>query len=827
MATRDRPAGGTAASVLPARERLAKLLGELPSPGAFSAKATAPPDGLAIAVRGVGPLRLPITDEQAEALVAIGRPARFGRGEETLVDSRVRRTAEVAKSRVKVDKRRWNATLAPVLEQLRGDLGLPAGCHLEAELHSMLVYGPGDHFASHQDSEKADGMVGTLVVTLPGSFKGGALVVTHDGASATYRGSARSLSFVGFYADCRHEVRPVTAGYRVVLTYNLVLHGDTVAAWEAGAAGAGQGGSEAVEHLAGLLRAHFSEPVPAPSWRSDGEPTPAPRRLVYLLDHEYTPRALGWSLLKRSDARKAALLLAAASRAECEAVLAVADVQETWSCFEPDRRRSFSRRRYGSWGYEDDSSSAARELEADDYELDDLIDATISLSGLVERSGARLADVASHVRDSELCATRPSVELAPYAFEHEGYMGNYGNTMDRWYHRAAIVCWPRDLAFAVRAEASPGWALTALGVRLRARDVEGARQLAASMAPFWDAAAAGPERRGLVGKALRVARDLDDAEVASMLLSPFCLEYLTRADAKAIAGLAARFGEAWARAQVTTWSARSDRVAAQAGRDRASFVAGLGSLCEALASAPPGGREAASLLLGASFDWLSGAIGRARALEAPSRREVALTGLGPSVRGLLDAAAVIEAPELRDEALGLLSGPGEELSACALGALRSKGRIPDTIRDASGLATLATHWTERLQARLARPARDGNDWSIEAGRGCGCGDCEQLERFLADPAQRRLEWPLAEQRRRHVHVRITAAELPVRHETRRKGSPYTLVLEKTDALFSAALEQRRRDEVDLAFLVTTLKNPSGRSPRRAQAGVKAPRRRDS
>jgi hypothetical protein len=31
--------------------------------------------------------------------------------------------------------------------------------------------------------------------------------------------------------------------------------------------------------------------------------------------------------------------------------------------------------------------------------------------------------------------------LEPHSPEYEGYMGNYGNTMDRWYHRVTIVVW--------------------------------------------------------------------------------------------------------------------------------------------------------------------------------------------------------------------------------------------------------------------------------------------------------------------------------------------------------------------------------------------------
>ena len=48
-----------------------------------------------------------------------------------------------------------------------------------------------------------------------------------------------------------------------------------------------------------------------------------------------------------------------------------------------------------------------------------------------------------------MCVTTPSADLVPHQSEYEGYMGNYGNTLDRWYRRAAIVVWPLDRAFGV------------------------------------------------------------------------------------------------------------------------------------------------------------------------------------------------------------------------------------------------------------------------------------------------------------------------------------------------------------------------------------------
>ena len=123
-------------------------------------------------------------------------------------------------------------------------------------------------------------MVGTLVVTLPSSYTGGELMVGHNEEWKAYRGSKTALSLVAFYADCRHEVLKVTSGYRITLTYNLLLHGDTSRP---------EGDDGTVAELADLLREHFSTPVPRYYGGPAADP---PNRLVYLLDHEYTPRAL-------------------------------------------------------------------------------------------------------------------------------------------------------------------------------------------------------------------------------------------------------------------------------------------------------------------------------------------------------------------------------------------------------------------------------------------------------------------------------------------------------------------------------------------------------
>ena len=107
--------------------------------------------------------------------------------------------------------------------------------------------------------------------------------------------------------------------------------------------------------------------------------------------------------------------------------------------------------------------------------------------------------------------------------------------------------------------------------------------------------------------------------------------------------------------------------------------------------------------------------------------------------------------------------------------------------------------TAEEQRLLDAQGRDEDDWSI-TWSGCGCDLCQRLETFLASPTERTLEWPLAKRGRQHIHQQIDAAGLPVQHTTRRKGRPFTLVLEKTPALFSREREQRQQAERDLEWV---------------------------
>lgn len=784
-----------------ARKRLAELLDVSERRGNFSTRIEMPTRALRIEVDGVGELPLPLRAPVTKKLIAQARQARFGRGEQTLSDTGVRDTWEITPDRFTLGGPDWQRTLSGVLDGVRTALGLPPTTVLRAEPHALLVYGKGQFFLPHQDSEKDDAMMGTLVVSLPSHHTGGELVVEHAGRSVTHRASREQLTFTAFYADCRHEVRPVTTGYRTTLTMNLLAE-------RVRPADGTDGGP--VADLTHCLVEHFTQP--AEERYSYGRTQSAPpNRLIYLLDHEYTQRGLSWDRLKGADATRAALLRQAAGQADCEAVLALAEVKETWDATPPYDRYDY----YGETEHYDNCEDeecegeclldpdgepgAERRRSGDfsDYELNDLVDDEITLGWWTRPDSTGGEQISLPVPYAEVCATTENKDLTPYQSEFEGYMGNYGNTLDRWYRRAAVVLWPQQRSFAARAEAGSEGALRELRGHLDTGQLETARSLARSLAPFWKHHGSGPDVALLFAAALRVAVGLEEADTAAMLLAPFVVETLDERHATDLAAAAARYGPTWTGKATDSWFGR---VGAYTGADRTAWLESLPGLCAALRGADGDGEAVAAPLVEGAWQAVEAQLTSWLGVGREQERRAGLERLGPTLAHILWAAG----PESADTITTALRGLPDTALECLLTALRTAPRRPT--RD---FRSLAGHCEARLTTALALPVRAADDWSLAPAGACrsGCDLCPDLDAFLTSRTRRAMDWPLANDKRRHIHSRIDMADLPVSHTTRRQGRPFTLVLTKTNAVFTRERAARARAETDLAWLQENWSGP--------------------
>jgi len=205
---------------------LAAVLGKVRRPGDFFATGTTELLAPLLEVEGAGPVALPLLPIQARELIGVAEPAPYGRGEQTVIDPAVRRCWQIGPDRVRIRGRYWAQTLETILVRVAEGLGVDAP--ITAEFYKLLLYDEGSFFVGHRDTEKAPGMFATLVVALPSSFAGGELIVRHKGREARLDlrcDDPAEAAFAAFYADCVHEVLPVTKGYRLTLVYNLVRAG--------------------------------------------------------------------------------------------------------------------------------------------------------------------------------------------------------------------------------------------------------------------------------------------------------------------------------------------------------------------------------------------------------------------------------------------------------------------------------------------------------------------------------------------------------------------------------------------------------------------------
>lgn len=279
-----------------------------------------------------------------------------------------------------------------------------------------------------------------------------------------------------------------------------------------------------------------------------------------------------------------------------------------------------------------------------------------------------------------------------------------------------------------------------------------------------------------------------------MLLRPFRLEQLVPEHAPALAGLTEHYGDTWIIDLLRNWSEDWRPGPYSLAQAPQEWLADLPRLCTALSAEGSASTTTARRILDLAWTWFASRVGPALTGPPTSRLVAWLTALGEPFSGIIAAAAQIGSTGVLEGAHKLGQTEGDRALVLVLATLQAAGL------QRAGFDALAIGCADRIRASLAQPQRTPGDWSIGLPAGCACELCKVLGSFLQHSEQRALDWPLAKEKRRHVHARIDDAELPVHHETRRQGRPYTLVLTKTEALFERERLARERHEADLAWL---------------------------
>ena len=766
---------GTTGEAAEAQTRVAdaieKLLRSIDRPGDFCVHGRLLAAMPRLRVKGAGALSFPVPEAQIRALIGAAEPAPYGKGTETVVDRSVRNCWQIGPERVRLAGAAWPETFAGIIETAAVGLGC-APDRVDARLHRLLIYEPGGFFASHRDTEKADGMIATLSVSLPTAGAGGELVVRHRGHERTLdmtTGEPSELTFAAFHADCTHEIKPVTEGHRLSLVFNLCLRpGDDESPREA------PDDTAQVDQLAERLT----------EWRARG----GTDKLVWLLDHEYSEAGLSFGRLKNTDAAVARVLTRAAERIECEALAAVVHIEQYGGA-------DYTGRGWGGWDGEDE----------EEWEMGDIVDSREWLDGWARPDGRRPTLGEVELLPGELLPRGALDDATPDEQRVHGASGNEGVSVERTYRRAALVLWPRSKALEIVARSDIAGAVAWVADELdRLADTGGGRvrELLGRLIDTWPTGPYDEDAQARV-LMLRLLHSTGDENRAARFLTKVVLKRYDGSENEPLALVVDMLGPAAVRRFLTE-----------------------------LAAAHLRHRPTATLALVRCLDETRDESSRGpwnRVLQAAVRAILRTLPAALPPRPRRPFFEPIQAPErfgveAVDDLFTLARRRGSTAEATAAAevvagrpeVVTPDGTLPAVLARLHGeegaagsgaFALLWRHAADFLLARSATPPEEPRDWTIDADTGCRCEHCRRLRDFCNDPAARIARFPLRKVLRAHLHQTIDGRGLDIEHVTERRGSPFTLVCTKTRASHRRRLAEYAEDISCMSDLIRSA--PSG------------------
>jgi hypothetical protein len=761
------------------REKLSQALSKVDRPGSFCVSGSAPAVLPGLEIDGLGPIGLPLTAKQAKELIKHCHQAPYGKGEKTVVDTSVRHVWRMEPDRFSLTNPDWKQFVEKTVAKVQEELGLEKQ-KLESHLYDLLLYEPGSFFLPHRDGEKLDRMVATLVIVLPSSYEGGELVVRHDGQERTieFLGADDNpfhIHYAAFYADCEHEVRPLRKGYRLCLVYNLTLAKSkkTISAPR---------DSEHIERIGRLLS----------EWSADD----SARKLAITLEHRYTQDGLAWDALKGVDRAKARILREASRQAGCKAYLALLTLWESGSAEYADGGGSgYGRRRRWHDEYDDED-------EASEYVMDEIFDTRLTAAHWSDSEGHALPIGELSIAEDEVLDPESLRDVDPEE-EFEGYTGNEGMTLERWYRHAAIFLWPERWHFEIicdRDSRDVVPELKQMVARWRRSKAENAAalkaqciELATAILAKWpeDRYAPADPKDTRAGDLLEALAALDDPRLISGFLSEVMIRDVSVDPGKSLVSVCQKHG--WGTFQKelqTVMKSTTNETMERNVRLLEQFCTakprkeGWGELCATLAQELVSAIETIDRTR-SSTDWHSRKADR-----------------GEVLAGLARALLATDQCEL--------------LSRVVTHALASPKKYPLTQAHMPALVNLRpwlkknvkkpcpalTQWLtscrEQLEALTARAPQEPKDFRRAAAITCKCPDCAELKRFLEDPHESVHRFRVKQERRDHLEHRIREHKCDLDRKTERSGSPHTLVCTKNTASYQEKLKKYHQDQEHLA-----------------------------
>jgi hypothetical protein len=752
-------------------DELLDILDESVSQGRFYATGQLPKLDFTLEIKDFGSVPLPVTADNAEQIIRKCQRAPYGLGSKTLVDTSVRNVWELAPRKFKIQSADWKKQLAAMVKDVGTQLGLE-GQKIKAQLYKLLVYEKGSFFVAHQDTERTAGMFATLVVSLPSKHSGGALIVSHTGEDKkiTFGGknSATTFQYAGFYADCSHEIKPITGGYRVCLVYNLSLPQKKPMPLSAR-------NKNVEEKVTDFLRTWVEE-------------TEQPEKMVFLFDHQYTEAELSLQNLKNKDSVNGEILYRAAQKVQCTVHLALLTFHQNG---EPegayDDYAYYGRRRYSYYEDDDDDS-----VNSDDYTMGEVFSEELNITQWFTVGGHKKEMGFIPLADDEIIASIDFTDIAPDESDYEGYMGNYGPSLDRWYHRAALVIWPEKYHYAIVVQAGPVSSVPELAALTRKMLDAGEPEKPTLLADCRTFAAVilqhgrfeSRENNQSILSMLDLLPALQDEAMAREFFRAIFVHALYGDEGKALAGFLDAMGWKNFAQDLIALFERSSGPADKMVRLLKELYGNITDtettgLSPAVSEKLDILKQVAECIPEKIKTWDN--TGRTHYYFENDAKNTADNKRMELIRSVTKDCFTLFSEQASNDLICYFTTTENiySLHDVLIPLLQYYAQSGDEDFPINpAIEKFVQSLVDILREHTRSPIQIPNHWKMQASWKCDCKDCLLLKEFLKNPVEKSLHVKMAKERRRHMHTIINQHVTDLSHETLRRGSPYTLIFEK-------------------------------------------------
>ncbi|QDU93759.1 2OG-Fe(II) oxygenase [Lignipirellula cremea] len=773
-------------AVSPWRNALLQVLGGRPRPLLFCTSGEEPLIDPGLEVAEVGCVPLPLSEEQAQELIAVCRRSLNGQANRPAQDSPSgeRRVWRLEPEQFSFTSPDWEDMLSGMVADLQEGLGLHDS-ELRVFPRQLVLYEPGGFLAPPHAGGKIEGMLVDLVIGLPSPFTGGRLVVEHERERRelpfTLASRGDGISFAAYFNDCRHAVERVLSGYRLAMHYSVVA----AKAWK-------RKGEEkevvddSIGSVAQLLHA----------WREAS----LDHKLAVTLEHTYSLQGLRFDRLQGADRSRSATLLAAAEQCGFHAHVAMVTHYVTGPARTPARPLGPPREGASSPGGKENPKSPVSDLS-----LIEVVEERLTVDSWSDRQGQTVELGSIAIKESEIVSGLPIEAWQGVREEVESDPAGETVHVERWYRCAAIVLWPQEKHFDVLCEAGIDAAIGGLSMLCRQTRIPASRRDEHQQQCLSFAAAILDQWSEIQG-AVRTARQGSHrAEFPAMLVQindpDLVRRYLSEVVAKSEN---ASFGTSLLPCfKQHGWTNFADALKqvfeATRPANLTERVAALHMLCEQADEDPD--------RLGICRDLLETFITELKKLDnekqadgwagpAVDRAELTAT----LISALIDCSAAQSLSNLIDH---LQTAPEIYPASVQVEALFQLESLIRKKRLATG--ALINAWVATVRQQLLRqtavPPALTTDWSQPGDLSCTCEDCTALSRFLVDSSQREYRVALRKDRREHLETVIDQSQPQLECSTDRQTNPHTLVGTKISDAYDQAVHIRRQELKSLQQLV--------------------------